>query len=285
MIISASRRTDIPAFFADWFINRIEEGFCTVPNPFNAKQISEVSLRKHDVDAIVFWTKNPSPLLKSLSKLDEKGYKYYFQFSLTLYAKDLEPKVPSIEKRIETFLALSSKIGPERVIWRYDPIVISKMADVGFHEFNFMEIADKLAGSTRRVVISIVDMYKKTLRKMAKLKDATINLNSHPESIDGFGDMIRSIASCANRNGMEIYSCAEDVDLENYGVAPGKCIDDELIERLFDLNLSVGKDRFQREACGCVASKDIGMYNTCPYNCTYCYANSSLGTIHENRRG
>lgn len=148
MIISASRRTDIPAFYAPWFLNRLGEGHVLVPNPFNPRSVSRVSLRPDAVDCIVFWTKNPAPMLPRLGELN--GFKYYFQFTLNPYGKDIERNLPSIEERIETFRKLSEMIGKERVVWRYDPILINETYDTRFHREAFARLARKLSNHTER---------------------------------------------------------------------------------------------------------------------------------------
>jgi len=165
MIISASRRTDIPAFYSEWFINRIRAGWCFVPNPLNYDQLAYVSLKPEDVDAIVFWSKNPAPIISHLNELDTMGFRYYFQFTLNAYPKVLEPRIPEFSKRIRTFRELGSKLGPMRVIWRYDPIIISNHTPIDFHIAAFSKIATSVKGSTHRVMISFADYYNKTERQ------------------------------------------------------------------------------------------------------------------------
>ena len=170
MIISASRRTDIPAFYSNWLMNRIRDGYCLVPNPHNAKQVSRVSLHPNDVEAIVFWSKNPAPLLPHLGKLDKLGFHYYFQFSLNDYPRALEPNIPSLNDRVATFKDLSRLVGPLRVVWRYDPIIISDVTPFEFHRERFTWIAEELKGATHRVMVSIVDFYQKTERRLSQLE-------------------------------------------------------------------------------------------------------------------
>jgi hypothetical protein len=169
MIISVSRRTDIPAFYTDWFINRILEGYCAVPNPFNSKQVSFVPLKPEVVDVIVFWTRNPSPLPPYLSELDKHGYRYYFQYTLMDNPKALDKKSPSLRISLETFKKLGEHVGPERVVWRYDPIVFTRQTGVQFHIEAYQKIAETLKGWMRRSVISIVDIYRKTRSRLQTL--------------------------------------------------------------------------------------------------------------------
>lgn len=283
MIISASRRTDIPAFYAAWFMRRVRAGFCTTPNPFNANQVNYVSLRPEDVDAIVFWTRNPRPLLPALDELDARGYRYYFQFTLLDNPRQLDPHTPPATAAIATFRRLADRIGPARVIWRYDPIVLSSITDVDFHQERFAWIAAQLRGYTTRSVISMVDAYRKAARRMqAPAMQGVTFPDQALTSSPGFADLMRSLVTTARQNNMEIVSCAEEIDLTGYGVRSGKCIDDELLTRVFGLQLTLRKDPGQRAACGCVASRDIGMYDSCLFGCQYCYATSSFTRAAAN---
>lgn len=282
VIISASRRTDIPSFYAKWFINRIRAGYCVVPNPQFPQRVSYVSLKPEDVAVIVFWTRHPRPLMPYLSELDERGYKYYFQYTLMNNPVELDPGMPELEKRIETFQELSTAIGAERVIWRYDPIVISPKTPPEFHTETHQLIAERLSGYTTRNVISIVDTHYRKIQP--RLGIAKRNGAPFQPWQDNFGEFVRKLADTAKNYNMEIQSCAEDIDLGKYGVKPGKCIDDDLIEKVFKLEVSKKKDKGQREACGCVQSRDIGMYDTCLFGCVYCYATSSFEKARENHK-
>lgn len=284
MIISASRRTDIPAFYAEWFINRIRAGYCTVPNPFNRRQVAVISLRPEDVDVIVFWTRNPRPLFPHLAALDALGYRYCFQYTVLGNPRAIEPKSPPVEASVKTFRELADRIGPQRVIWRYDPIVFSAVTPPQFHRDMHARIAASLAGATQRNVISVLDIYRKAQKRLRQLAQQGITVEEFkptvmPEDVEA---VLAQLAATARACGMEIFSCAEELDLQPYGIPPGKCIDDEYIGRTFGLQLNAKKDPSQREACGCVVSKDIGMYDTCLFGCTYCYATSSFETAKRN---
>jgi len=283
MIISASRRTDIPAFYSKWFINRIREGVLFTQNPFNSKQFSRIELKPELIEAIVFWTRNPSPLFSYLEELTSLGFNYYFQYTITGYPKILEKNKLNIEKSIETFLTLSSKIGPEKVIWRYDPIINSNITDLEFHYVQFEKIAEQLSGHCNRVMISFVDMYKKTKKNIRKLEtDTDMKFFEINPDDDFFNDVCEYISKVAHENKLEIFSCAEKFDLSQYGIKHGKCIDEQLINELFQLNLKFQKDKNQREECGCMRSKDIGVYNSCPHGCEYCYANVNKILANKN---
>jgi DNA repair photolyase len=284
MIISASRRTDIPAFYSPWLMNRVRAGYCTVPNPFNRNQVSRVSLLPQDVDVIVFWTRNPRPLLAHLQELDDLGYRYYFQYTLLDNPRSLDPKSPGIEAGIKTFRELAARVGPNRVVWRYDPIVLSAATPPDWHERTHVRIAEALAGHTTRCVVSVVDVYKKALGRLKQLKEKGVVVEDLPTTPipAAVAGMLRTMAETAGHYGIELVSCAEDADFSAYGIRPGKCIDDDLIQRVFGLDVTHKKDASQREACGCVASKDIGMYDTCLFGCQYCYATSKFERAVRN---
>ncbi|HHV54433.1 MAG TPA: DUF1848 domain-containing protein [Firmicutes bacterium] len=268
MIVSASRRTDIPRFYSTWFMNRIRAGYCTYPNPFNRNQVVQVSLKPEDVDVIVFWTKNPRPLMQHLQELDERGYRYYFQFTVNGYPRQIEPRVPTLEECIDTFRELARRVSPQRVIWRYDPIIWAAAFDEGYHFNMFARISAALRGYTERAVISLVDDYRGAWKRMSTIEGLR---PCTPES-PGVASLLRRMSDCARAAGMEIVSCAEPYDLQDFGIRPGKCIDEELIQRVFGIRVSADKDTGQRQACGCILSRDIGVYGTCRHGCVYCYA-------------
>jgi len=282
MIISASRRTDIPAFYAEWFINRIRAGFCSVPNPFNRNQVSRVSLAPEDVDVIVFWTRNPRPLFPYLPELDRHGYRYYFQYTLIDNPNEIDPKSPKVDYSIRTFQELAKLIGPERVIWRYDPIVFSDFTDVNYHLTKYISLAASLGGYSKRSVISIMDAYPKASKRLRDMTAAGIHLLLPPDLETAIPELIPQLVSTASQNEMEIFSCSETYDLSALGVLPGKCVDDHYIERIFGISVGSKKDPSQRSECGCVISKDVGMYDSCLFGCQYCYATSSFERAKEN---
>lgn len=274
MILSVSRRTDIPNYYSDWFIIRIKEGFLYVRNPMNAHQISKIDLSPEVIDCIVFWTKNPANMIDKLEDLQK--YMYYFQFTLTGYGKDVEPNLPNKrEELIPTFKRLSEKIGKERVIWRYDPILISKRYTINYHLKAFEEIASSLADYTEKVVISFVDSYSKTLRNTRKLDIRQI---TNEEMIEVAGEM----AQIASKYNLIIETCAEQINLQEAGIQHGSCIDKKLIERLLGCKLIAEKDKNQREACGCFESVEVGAYNTCLNGCKYCYANFNDSKVEDH---
>ncbi|MGC0787498.1 DUF1848 domain-containing protein [Pantoea agglomerans] len=281
MIISASRRTDIPAFYTPWFMNRIREGFLLTRNPFNYNQIKRVSLSPSDVDVIVFWTRNPRMLMNHLDELDSRGFRYYFQYTITGYPRVLESSVPRPHRAIETFTELSDRIGRNRVVWRYDPILVSNLVDFNEHKRLFKKIAGMLSGKTNRVVISFADFYKKTERNLNEVSNLVYYdiVNDR----DGVVELALWMKEIATEYGMEIESCSEDIDLSTFGIQHGKCIDNRLINDVFDLPVEGKKDNGQRDACGCVKSVDIGSYNTCLHECAYCYATFNKDVVKKNK--
>lgn len=265
MIVSVSRRTDIPAFYTDWFLNRIKEGYVDVLNPFNNKQANRISLKKENVECFVFWTKNPRPLLDRIDELD--GYNYYFQFTLNSYGKDIEPNVPSkADEVINTFIELSKKIGKEKVIWRYDPILITEKYTIEYHIKYFEKLAKKLHNYTNKCVISFLDLYKKTEKNMKHIKLEEL-------LIEKMNIIAEEFSKICKKYNLELATCCEAIELEKYDIKHNKCIDDKLIEKLFNIELENKKRDKQRELCGCIKCSDIGAYNTCLHNCVYCYAN------------
>ena len=274
MILSVSRRTDIPNYYSDWFYERIKEGFLYVRNPMNPHQVSRIALSPKVVDCIVFWTKNPEPMLGRLTELSD--YMYYVQFTLTGYGRDVERNVPDKkEKMISTFQKLAKQIGKERVVWRYDPILFTKKYSAEYHIRAFSQIAEVLSGYTKRCVISLVDTYAKNRKRMEQL--GTYEL---PEA--EWKAMARRLSEMARRNGMSISTCAEKADLSDCGIGHSSCIDRTLIEELIGCPIQVKKDANQRKECGCVESIDIGTYHTCRNGCLYCYANQSDVRVEQN---
>jgi len=279
VIISASRSTDIPAFYSEWLINRLREGYVKWINPFNRKP-QYVSFNKTRV--IVFWTKDAFPIIPHLKEINEKGIKYYFLFTLNDYENEgFELKVRNLDKRIDAFKMLSEKIGKEKVVWRFDPLILTDKITVEGLLDRIFRVGNQIAGYTNKLVISFADIstYRKVqnnlLRKNISYKEFT------PETM---GAVAKGLNEINKSWGLEIATCSEEIDLEKYGIKKNKCIDDNLMIKLFpqdkELMDLLGrskklKDKGQRDCCGCIMSKDIGQYDTCNHQCIYCYANSS----------
>lgn len=282
MIISASRRTDIPAFFGEWFMKRINEGYFYRVNPFNTKQVSAFRLSPEDVEVIVFWTKNPGPFIKYLDKLEQKGYRYYFTFTLNHYPKEFEPNLPAIGHRMTTFRNLSSRIGKDKVIWRYDPIIVSNLTPIAYHIENINMIAQMLNGYTERLVISFLDFYQKVEKRLKKIReDQHVIFKDITE--ERFAKeliyLCGEIKKIGDRNGMKVFTCSEKMNLNEVGILHGSCIDGDFIQKAFGLDFHYKKDKNQRRECGCIESIDLGFYNTCRFDCKYCYANQSAAAV------
>lgn len=302
IIISASRATDIPAFYSDWLIQRINEGYLKWNNPFNGVS-SYVAFSKARL--FVFCSKNPKPLLKYLDFFEEKGFNYYFQFTLNDYDKEkLEPRVPNVQQRIETFQQLSERIGKEKVIWRFDPLILTDKIGIDELLRKIENIGNQLKNHTQKLVFSFADIkiYKKVQNN---LRNSSIHYQEFNErTMNEFAAGLQAL----NKNwNFELATCAEQISLEKYGIKHNKCIDDDLIIKLFYQDKKLmdflavkiipadifhptptfvktkdNKDKGQRKFCGCIVSKDIGEYNTCPHLCEYCYANSSKQIALEN---
>ena len=285
LIISASRSTDIPAFYADWFFHRLEKGYARWRNPFSG-QDSYVSFGK--TRFIVFWSKNPAPLLPHLSTLKERGIGCYIHFTLNNYDADsLEPNVPPLEQRIDTFRRLVDVLGAGAVVWRFDPLILTDKINTDSLLEKITYIADALGESTEKLIFSFADIesYKKVPRN---LRLSSINYREwDEESMREFASRL----STMNRNnwGFRLATCAERIDLSEFDIEHNRCIDPELISRLapndatlLNLLYNANTDNGQRKACGCILSKDIGAYNTCPHGCLYCYANTSQVSAFAN---
>lgn len=274
MIISASRRTDIPAFYADWFFTRLKAGFVLTRNPMNPKQVTRIDLGPQAVDGFVFWTKNPGPMLSRLDEL--KDYAYYFQFTLTAYGKDIEPRLPDKKALIDTFKRLSDRVGPQRVIWRYDPVLLSPAYTVEGHLNAYAKMARALQGAAEKCVISFIDTdYRNVRKNAAALELLAIPLETQLKLARGFHDT-------ALENGFILSACSESEALKAAGVMPAVCVD----AAMFDQKRA--RDKGQRPQCQCAKSVDIGQYNTCPHLCKYCYANyqaAALKQPDENAQG
>lgn len=272
MILSVSRRTDIPAYFSDWFFNRIEAGEVLVRNPMNPRQVSRISLTPDTLDCIVFWTKNPKPMLGQLPQL---SYPYYVQFTITPYGREVEANLPDKKELLDTFCRLSELAGKERVVWRYDPILLNERYDVPFHLQQFERFSAILKGYTDTCIISFIDHYA-TIRKQV----APLALN--PIGSEQIRILAKGLAEIAAENGMRLQTCAEELSLEPFGITHASCIDRQRIERLLGCPLQAAKDKNQRGSCGCVESIDIGSYNTCQNGCCYCYANHNAAERKRN---
>jgi hypothetical protein len=304
MIISVSRRCDIPRFHFDWFLERLDAGFAEAVNPFNAAQVRRVPLGPEDGGVLVFWTRDPRSILAHAEALEGEGRRFYVMTTLTGYPPILEPHMPSPEEIIAALRALAEKLGRRRLIWRYDPIFLSSLTDREFHIRNFSALAGALRGVVDRVFISVYDPYPAAQRRIAALEAdecpkagafRALPLYEQPEGIgpavglaagkaDGVPakllpqtrELLAALARAAGEAGLDIYACAEPEDLSPLGIRAGACIDAALIAGLWGIE-TPGKDRNQRPHCRCAPSVDIGWYGPCPAGCVYCYARRDGG--------
>lgn len=316
IIISASRSTDIPAFYAQWFINRLRKGYCAWYNPFN-RQKMYISFANCKV--VVFWTKNPKPMIPFLSELDKRGIHYYFQVTFNDYEKEnFEPNVPALQERISTFKQLSNLIGKEKVIWRFDPLILTPNITSDVLIDRIKNIGEQIKEYTDKLVFSFVDVkaYRKVQNNLVKdtscfTKDTIDSAELKEWQQIEIVEKLVKLREKWHEEGWNITfaTCTENIDLEKYGIEHNRCIDGELMKRIFaedkellyylytgklperDLfgdiphipeNSKNLKDKGQRKICGCMESKDIGMYNTCPHLCVYCYANTSRKCVLDN---
>ena len=265
MILSVSRRTDIPAFFPKWFMGRLRDGFVLARNPMNHRQVSRIPLSPAVVDCIVFWTKNPAPLLPFLDEIGAR-FLFYFQYTLNAYGRDAEPKVPPLAVRLETLRALSEKIGQERIVWRYDPVFLSPKYNAAWHIESFDKLAREIAPFAGRCVFSFLDFYPKITKNLHALEGRICDETEMRTLGEAFGTI-------GAKYHLPLSTCAEAIDLSACGVERGRCIDPALIESLTGCEIRAVKDKNQRPECGCMESVDVGAYNTCLHGCRYCYAN------------
>lgn len=263
MIISASRRTDIPCCYSDWLLRRLQEGYALVRNPYNARQLSRVDLSPEKVDCIVFWSKNPAPLMPHLPAIRAAGYCFYFQFTLTPYADRWEPGLPPLKERLNTLCALSEQVGPQRVVWRYDPVILDGDCSLSYHTGQFAFLCRQLSPYVDECVFSFADQYR-------HLKGLFPSIT--PAQMD---EAARELGGIAQAYGISLSSCCEEIDLHAYGITHSSCIDQKRIERLLGMPIQASPDPGQRPGCGCIQSVDIGEYGTCPNGCRYCYASRS----------
>ncbi|WP_337405706.1 DUF1848 domain-containing protein [Suilimivivens sp.] len=273
MILNTGSRTDIPAYFSDWFYKRIEEGYVMVRNPYYPEQVTRYVLDPSVVDALVFCTKNPQPMLGRLEHLS--AYDMFWFVTITPYDREIEPFVPPKEDVIRSFIELSDMVGKERMSWRYDPVFITEKYSVEYHIACFAEMAEKLRGYTGQCVVSFLDLYEKTKRNFREAREVT---KAEQERI------IEAFAGIAGANGMQINLCCENQALVRPNVDADGCLSQRVLEQAIGCGLQVPKKKAAREACSCLLGADIGVYNTCGHGCLYCYANYDRKSVEENRK-
>jgi hypothetical protein len=280
MIVSASRRTDLPALYPKWLGRRLEAGHAVVPHPFDPSKLRRVDLRpapRGDLGALVLWTRNPGPILSSVPSWESRGIRSLWLVTVTAYPGVLEPKAPPTDLALRSIRELARIVGPKRVAWRYDPIFVcaAQGLDSSWHLHNFQGLAHRLAGAAGRCIVSVYDPYAKTRRRLREAgaePDAAADLQAIA------GEYLRVAAEV----GMEMRTCCED--LAGAGVPAGACIDGEFLDDLWNLGIGGRRDPGQRPGCRCAPSVDIGVYDTCTHGCLYCYATGRPERARSRRR-
>ncbi len=273
-VISASRRTDLPAFYTPWLMGRIRAGYCHWINPFSGA-VYRVSLRPEDTLAFVFWTRHPRPLFPYLDELAARGYASYFHVTITGYGAPLELYNPPLDAALRTFRALAERVGPGRVVWRYDPVVLSSATPPAYHLDRFATIAAALEGYTARCVTSFLDLYGKTRRNLGEVS-ASHGLRFEPPDAETRAGLLAGFVEIAGRHGIALYGCCEAEANLAPGMRAGRCVDPDLLAALIGDAAFRLKPHPTREHCGCVRSIDIGAYDTCLFGCRYCYATQTM---------
>lgn len=264
-------RTDIPAFYSEWFINRIKAGYVLVRNPYRPERITRFELDPEVVDCIAFCTKNPAPMLPRMDAIKDFG-QYWF-VTITPYGREIEPNVPDKEKVMEDFIRLSQIAGVDSVGWRYDPIFIYGRYTLEYHISAFEQMAKKLSGYTKVCVISFIDLYEKVKRNFPQVRSVS------PYQRAEIG---KAFAEIGRRYGITVKACAEGEDLAKYGVDCSGCMTKETFEKAIGYRLHIPKKKSPRAECSCVLGTDIGAYDTCGHLCRYCYANSDRRNVMRN---
>jgi DNA repair photolyase len=271
MIINTGCRTDIPAYFSEWFFNRIKEGYVYVRNPYYQGQVTKYKLTPEVVDCLAFCTKNPAPMLPRIHELD--AFRQFWFVTITPYGREIEPHVPTKENVIEDFKKLSDITGIEKMGWRYDPIFITSKYTLEKHIEDFEKMASELTGYTHNCVISFIDLYEKTKRNFPEVKEVT----REERAIIG-----KEFVRIGKKYNIMIKTCVEGQELSNYGVDCSGCMTKPVIEKAIGHTLKVPQKKSTRDGCNCLLGNDIGMYNTCGHGCVYCYANYNQQTVRDN---
>jgi len=280
-IISCSRRTDIPAFYAKWLISRLRAGYCHIINRYN-NRVFEIPLKREDCTALVFWTRNPAPLFAYFNELDARGYSYYFHYTILGYPRPIEAYTPPLKAAIDTFRRLATRLSADRVRWRYDPIVFSSVTPPDYHRRQFEHIASQLKGYTHHCTFSFTSFYNKTTRNLGTVTEKT-GISFQEPVLTEQQALARDLAQIAADNNMTLNTCCSDA-LMAPGVQKNHCVDPDLIRALVPGMKGDLKAEPTRQDCGCVASVDIGAYDMCLFGCAYCYATNSRTVALKNHR-
>lgn len=271
MILNTGSRTDIPAYYSDWFYNRIKAGYVFVRNPYYPSQITKYLLTPEVIDAIAFCTKNPLPMLDRIPLLS--GFATVWFVTITPYENEIEPHVPPKQQVIRSFQQLSGMIGKERISWRYDPVFLTDKYSAAYHIGQFAHMAEALSGYTRQCVVSFIDLYEKTKRNFSGVRSVTDREQE---------ELIAAFSTIAKDNGIQIHLCCENAGLVRENVDADGCMSKAVLERAIGCKLDAPKKKTARSECSCLLGADIGAYNTCGHGCLYCYANYDRNTVVKN---
>ena len=273
MIINTGMRTDIPAFYSTWLLNRIKEGYVYVRNPYYKHQVTSYNLSPELVDCLAFCTKNPHPLMPHLKKLDK--YKQFWFVTVTPYGKDIEPNVPDKKQVINDFKELSKHLGKNAIALRYDPIFINEKFDVNMHIKCFEKLLSELKGYTEDCTISFLDMYEKVKRNAPNLRPPT-----YKEQVE----LAKAFSKIGRENNIIVHACCEQEYLRDYGLNITGCMSRKIVEKAIGNKLNAPKNNSKRAQCNCLLGNDIGAYNTGMHLCKYCYANANQNLVKENMK-
>ena len=273
MILNTGSRTDIPAFYSEWFMNRIREGLVMARNPYNPKLVISYTLDPKLIDVIVFCTKNPKPMLKHLDEL--KDYRMYWNVTITPYGKEIEENVPHKKDVMDSLIRLSKKIGIDHVVWRYDPIFLSQRYTLDYHLLIFEKMVKYLKGYCKYVIISFIDLYEKTKKNFPEAKEVSYQDQCL---------LTEKFVKIADTYGMKIRTCHEAEQLKVYGADTSGCLSKKVLEEAIGEKLIVSDNNLSREGCTCLLGNDIGTYNSCMHFCRYCYANYDKKLVIANAK-
>ena len=273
MILQTGQRTDIPAFYSEWFAERLQEGMVRVRNPYNPQSVTEYTISPDVVDVIGFCSKNPEPMFPHMKLLEPYGQFWYV--TLTGYGREIERNVPPADRIISVFQRLSRMVGKQRIGWRYDPILITDKYSLEYHKEAFDMMAYELKGYTDNVVISFLDLYNKTIRNFDKAREVTF------AERDFIGE---HFAKIGKEYGITVRTCLEGTELCKFGIETDGCMTKRILEKAIGCSLNPPSEKNPRRECDCLTGRDIGAYNTCPHLCRYCYANYDKETVRRNIR-
>ncbi len=274
MIVNVGGRTDIVNYYSEWLMNRIKEGYAYSRNPLFQNNVSQISLKPENVDFLMFCSKNYKPILKYMKEINET-YRIICHYTITAYGKDVEPNVPSIDDSIDTLIKLSKIVGKEKVLWRYDPILLTKHYIIQKHIETFRYMAEKISPYVQRCIFSFVEMYKKLEYNMPEI----IPFTSEDKIL-----IVRELGKIAKENHLYIQTCGTDENYEKYGIHLSGCTTTEILEKANHVKYKNIKAKGMRKGCHCIPSRDIGAYDTCLNGCKYCYANKRPDLAQENAK-